>query len=87
MEKANEDATVDKTTWGFAGYGMEAVNWMQGKKENKGGQTTLLYDINHHYPCGYILGHRLQIKPMGFNAQGPAEVFDMLKTIDEVRRR
>jgi hypothetical protein len=40
-KKAGEDATMDKTTWGFAGYGTEAMNWMKGKKVSKGVQTTL----------------------------------------------
>jgi hypothetical protein len=49
-KKADEDGTIDETTWGFSGYGTEATYRMQGKKKDKGGQTTLLYDINRRYP-------------------------------------
>jgi hypothetical protein len=55
---------------------------MLGKMNSKGGQTTLLYNINHRYPRGYIHRHKLQPKPTGFNAQGPAEIFYMVKIID-----
>ncbi len=81
-KKANEDGTINKTMWGFSGYGMEATYWMQGKKKDKGGQTTLLYNFYRCYPRGYIHRHKLQAKPMGFNAQGPAEIYDMVKIID-----
>ena len=81
-KKADEDGTMDETTWRFSGFGTEATYRMQGKKKDKGGQTTLLYDINRRYPRGYIHRHKLQPKPMGFNAQGPAEIFEMVKIID-----
>jgi hypothetical protein len=81
-KKADKDRTINETTWGFSGYGTEAMYRMQGKKKDKGGQTMLLYDINHRYPHGYIHRHKLQPKPMGFNAQGPAEIYEMVKTID-----
>ncbi len=64
------------------GFGPEVVNRMNGKMHSKGGQTTLIYDINWHYPRGYIHHHKLQLKPMGFTAQGPSEIFDIVKTID-----
>ena len=41
-KKADEDGTMDETTWGFSGFGTEATYRMQGKKKDKGGQTTLL---------------------------------------------
>jgi hypothetical protein len=52
------------------------------RRRTKEGQSTLLYDINHRYPRGYIHHHKLQPKPTGFNAQGPAEIFEMVKIID-----
>ena len=44
---ADDNQTVDETTWGHAGYG-EAGSALTGrlcnKKVNKGGQTTIMTD-------------------------------------------
>jgi hypothetical protein len=81
---ADGDGTIDETSWGVGGYGTtEAVFRILGKGMNKGGQTTLLYDINHRYPCGYIRRHKLQSHPQGFTAQGPAEMFALVQSIDK----
>lgn len=43
----------------------------------KGGQTSVLIDINHRYPRAYMHRHGLQCpatRPTGFRQQGPAEV-------------
>jgi hypothetical protein len=63
---ADGDGTIDETSWGFGGYGTEAVYRIMGKGMNKGGQTTCLYDINRRYPHGYIHRHKLQSRPQGF---------------------
>jgi hypothetical protein len=67
---ADGGATIDETSWGFGGYGTEAVYRILGKGMNKGGQTTLLYDINHRYPCAYILCHTMQSRPQGLLHRG-----------------
>ena len=68
---ADGDGTVDETSWGFGGHGTEAVYRILGKRMNKGGQTTLLYDINRRYPRGYIHCHKLQSRPQGLLHRGP----------------
>ncbi len=37
---------IDETTWGFGGYGGEAVVRLRDKKVTKGGQSTMFYDIH-----------------------------------------
>lgn len=81
---ADGDGTIDETSWGFGGYGTEACFRVNGKQINKGGQTTLLYDINRRYPRAYIHRHKLQPRPQGFTAQGPAEVFALVQSIDKL---
>jgi len=80
--RADLDVTIDETSWGFGGYGSEACGRLMGKQVDKGGQTTMLYDINRRYPRAYIHRHSLQPRPEGFNAQGPSEVVDIVKSID-----
>ncbi len=42
----------------------------------------MVYDIHHHYPRAYIHQHKLHKCLEGFNAQGPSEVYDLLRSID-----
>ena len=44
--RADSDGTIDETTWGFGGYGGEAVGRLMNKKVTKGGQSTMFYDIH-----------------------------------------
>ena len=44
--RADSDGTIDETTWGFGGYGGEAVGRLMNKKATKGGQSTMFYDIH-----------------------------------------
>jgi hypothetical protein len=44
--RADSDGTIDETTWGFGGYGSEAVGRLMNKKATKGGQSTMFYDIH-----------------------------------------
>jgi hypothetical protein len=76
------DGTIDETTWGFGGYCGEAGGRLRDKKVSKGGQTTMLYDIHRRYPRAYIHRHKLHKRPEGFNAQGPSEIYDLLRSID-----
>ncbi len=77
------DGTIDKTTC-FGGYGSEAVSRLRDKKATKGGWSTMFYDIHQRYPHTYIHRHKLQKRPEDFNQQGPAEVFDLLMSIDSL---
>ena len=45
-KRADLDGTVDKTTWGFGGYGGKAVGRLRDKKVTKRGQSTMYYDIH-----------------------------------------
>jgi hypothetical protein len=38
---ANSDGTIDETTWGFGGYGSEAVSQLRDNNVIKGGQSTM----------------------------------------------
>ena len=82
--RADSDGTIDETTWGFGGYGGEAVGRLMNKKVTKGGQSTMFYDIHRRYPRAYIHRHKLQKRYEGFNAQGPSEVVDLVMSIDSL---
>ncbi len=79
---ADLDRTIDETTWAFGGYCGDAGSCLRDKKVSKGGQMTMVYDIHCRYPCAYIHRHKLHKCPEGFNAQGPSEVYDLLRSID-----
>jgi hypothetical protein len=66
--RADLDGMIDETMWGFGGYCGEAGSCLRDKKVSKGGQSTMLYDIHHCYPRGYIHCHKLQRHPEGWNA-------------------
>ena len=61
-EYAEENQTVDETTWGHSGYG-EAGNGittrLMNTKVNKGGQTSLITDSRRYRPRAYIHHHKL----------------------------
>ncbi len=61
---ADENQTVDETTWGFGGYGEKGsgiVTRLMNKKVNKGGQTTIMSDSMRFRPQAYIHRHKLHI--------------------------
>jgi len=82
--RADSDGRINKTTWGFGGYGGEAVGRLMNKKVTKGGQSTIFYDIHRRYPRTYNHRHKLQKLYEGFNAQGPSEVVDLVMSIDSL---
>jgi hypothetical protein len=49
----------------------------------------MLYGINRHYPQAYLHRHKLTVKncPVGFNAEGPAEVVQMVGLIERLLHR
>jgi hypothetical protein len=67
--RADLDITIDKLTWGFAGYCGEAGGRLTKKPVSKGGQTTIAIDINRQYPCAHVHCHSQQtvrMHPNGF---------------------
>lgn len=84
-EKADDDLCIDETTWAYAGYGGPAVARIKGKPGiNKGGQTEMTYDVNWHYPRGYIHRHSLVKKDPRFTTQGPNEVFLLCEQVKSI---
>ena len=65
--RADLDITIDKLTWGFAGYCGEAGGRLTKKPVSKGGQTTIAININHQYPKAYVHHHSLQTVPTHLN--------------------
>ena len=52
-EYAEENQTVDETTWGHAGYGEAGsgiIGRLMNKKVNKGGQTSIITDSRRFFP-------------------------------------
>ncbi len=43
---ADLDRMIDEVTWGFGGYGIEAVVQLRDKKATNRGQSTMFYDIH-----------------------------------------
>ena len=77
-KEANADATINKTTWGFCGYSGEAGGRLMNKPQSKGGQSTIVIDINWRYPHAHHHRHSLRTpatRPTGFSQQGPSEVY------------
>lgn len=82
--KADIDITIDESTWGFGGFTGECGGRLLNKPFSKGGQITMLFDINRRYPRVYE--HRHSLHPStgrtGITAKGPAELFRLIKKID-----
>jgi hypothetical protein len=86
---ADDNQTVDETTWGHAGYG-EAGSGLTGrlrnKKVNKGGQTTIMSDSRRFRPRAYIHRHRLHQLKGGQTKQGTNELCHLLSDVEEMVR-
>jgi hypothetical protein len=86
-EYAEENQTVDETTWGHAGYG-EAGSGLTGrlmnKKVNKGGQTTIITDSRRFRPCAYIHRHKLHNPLDGQTRRGTNELAYLLTDIERM---
>ena len=83
--RAEENLTVDETTYGHAGYG-EAGSGITGrlrnKKVNKGGQTTVISDSRRFRPRAYIHRHNLHPMIEGMTKKGTNEMVHLLKMIE-----
>ncbi|EJK67882.1 hypothetical protein THAOC_11015, partial [Thalassiosira oceanica] len=89
-EKADDDVTVDETTWGHGGENGECGGRLKNKPFPKGGQTVMLFDISRRYPRLYYHRHSLRKneRPAGFNQEGPSEIkaiIDMAKNLVDDR--
>ena len=86
-EYAEENQTVDETTWGHAGYG-EAGSGITGrlmnKKVNKGGQTSIITDSRRFRPRAYIHRHKLHKLIEGQTRRGTNELANILLEIAEM---
>ena len=54
--RGDSDGTTDETTWGFGGFGCEAVGRLINKKVTKGGQSTMFYNIHRRLKKSSIGG-------------------------------
>ena len=78
---ANENQTMDETTWGHGGYGEAGsglVSRLRNKKVNKGGQTVLVSDSGKYFrPRAYQHRHKLHKMPALLSRQGSRELYDI----------
>ena len=80
---ADENQTVDETTWGFGGYGERdsgLVQRLMNKKVNKGGQTTIISDSGRFRPRAHIHRHKLHVPKYGMTRRGTNELARTLLT-------
>ena len=80
---AEQNQTVDETTWGHAGFG-EAGSGLTGrlmnKKVNKGGQTTIMSDSRRFRPRAYIHRHKMH-DSKGMTRKGCTELAHLIEDI------
>ena len=88
--KADENLTIDETSWPHCGYG-EAQSGIcgrlsQNKKIVKCGQTVICIDACEYVrPRAYIHRHKLYNKKAeGFTQTGPYEFAQLLKQVEEM---
>ena len=84
---ADENQTVDETTWGFGGYGESGsglVTRLMNKKVNKGGQTTIISDTGRFRPRAHIHRHKLHVPKYGMTRRGTNELATLLTEIKEM---
>ena len=78
---ADENQTIDETTWGHGGYGEPGsgiTGRLRGKKVPKGGQTVLISDAHRFRPHAYIHRHKLHVKQDGMTRGGCVELHNLL---------
>ena len=82
--KADSDASIDETTWGFGGFTGECGGRLLNKPFSKGGQTVMIFDINRRFPRAYEHRHPLHQSTgrVGMTAKGPAEVVRLITQLD-----
>lgn len=83
--RAEENQTIDETTWGHAGFGEAGsgiTSHLRNKKVNKGGQTTLISDSRRFRPRAYMHRHNLHMMTEGMSKKGTNEMVHLLKKIE-----
>ena len=86
-ELAEENQTVDETSWPHCGYGEAGsgiCGRLKGKKVPKGGQTVLMSDSSRFRPHAYVHRHKLHPKEDGLTRGGTVELRDMILQIDKM---
>ena len=86
-EYAEENQTVDETTWGHNGYGETGsgiTSRLMNKKVNKGGQTTIITDSRRFRPRACIHRHKLHPPCDGQTRRGTNELAYLLKDIEKM---
>ena len=84
---ADENQTIDETTWGHGGYGEAQsgiVSRLRNKKVSKGGQTVIVSDARKYFrPRAYQHRHKLHKMPTTVNLtrQGSREFHDIASMI------
>ena len=90
-KKADENQTVDETTWGHAGYGEAGSGLTTGrlhnKKVNKGGQTTIMSNSRRFQPRAYIHCHKLHPAKAGMTKIGTNEMVNPLMEIETMVKK
>ena len=84
---ADENQTVDETTWGHAGYGESGsgiTTRLMNKKVNKGGQTTIMSDSGRFRPRAYIHRHKLNAPIAQMTRRGTVELCHLLTDIESM---
>ena len=84
---AEENQTVDETTWGHSGYGEAGTgitSRLMNKKVNKGGQTTIITDSRRFRPRAYIHRHKLHKPIDGQTRRGTNELAYLLTDITKM---
>jgi len=84
---ADENLTVDETTWGYCGYGeagSKICGRLTGKKKPKGGQTAIASDAGWCRPRAYVHRHKLHVYPPGFTREGCSELHQMLSKLKKM---
>ena len=85
-ERAELDATIDKTTFATASPGDSGsgVTFQVIGKQNvlKGGQTVMVCDSHRIRPRAYYHRHKLHIKPDGWTATGMVEAQRLYEKLD-----
>jgi hypothetical protein len=84
MEWADQDATLDESTWKHGGYCAECGGRLFHKPFDKGGQLTFIMYTSHCYPQCYVHYHKLHVSLPGFKMQGPLEVVALVEQLNSL---
>ncbi len=75
---AELDNAADELMWRFGGYMGNAGGWLMNKPVERGGQTTMLFDVSRRYPQAYVHWHKMYPRPVGFTAKGMFKIKNLI---------